>query len=94
MATSNVNLCGSIVTSGELEEVFGEGYPPDESIRLPVSPDPEEHAFYTGQPPDDGLMASSQPDGLRRDQSLLAVLLVAGAAVLAFAGAVIWRRRR
>ena len=90
----NVNLCGSIVTSGELEEVFGEGYPPDESIRLPVSPDPEDHAFYTGQPPDDGLVASSQPDGLRRDQSLLAVLLVAGAAVLAFAGVVIWRRRR
>ncbi len=90
----NVNLCGSIVTSGELEEVFGEGYPPDESIRLPVSPDPEEHAFYTGQPPDDGPVASSQPDDSRRDQSLLAVLLVAGAAVLAFAGAVIWRRRR
>ena len=90
----SVNLCGSIVAIDELDEVFGVGYPPDESIRLPVSPDPEEHAFYTGQPPDDGLMASSQPDGSSRDRSRLATLIVAGAAVLAFAGAVMWRRRR
>ena len=90
----SVSLCRSIVAIDELEEVFGEGYPPDESIRLPVSPDPEEDSFYTGLPSDEGLVAESQPDGSRRDQSLLAVLLVAGAAVLAFAGAVIWRRRR
>ena len=36
----NVNLCGSIVALDELEEVFGEGHLPDESIRLPVSPGP------------------------------------------------------
>lgn len=58
----SVNLCGSIVAIDELEEVFGKGYPPDESIRLPVLPDPEEYAFYTGQPPDDGLVMSSQPE--------------------------------
>ncbi|MYJ80529.1 MAG: hypothetical protein F4046_01735 [Acidimicrobiaceae bacterium] len=34
----SVNLCGSIVAIAEMEEVFGEGYPPDESISLPVSP--------------------------------------------------------
>ncbi len=90
----SVNLCGSIVAMDELEEVFGEGYPPDESIRLPVSPDPEEHAFYTGQPPDDGLVAPSQPDWSARDRSLLAALIVAGAVLLAFASAVVWRRRR
>ena len=90
----SVNLCGSIVAIGEIEEVFGGGYPPDESIRLPVSPDPEEHAFYTGQPPDDGLVTSSQPEGSSRNQSLPAVLIVAGAVLLVLAGAVIWHRRR
>lgn len=34
----NVNLCGSIVSVDALESVFGDGYPPDESISLPVSP--------------------------------------------------------
>lgn len=90
----SVNLCGSIVSIDELAEVFGEGYPPDESIRLPVSPDPEEHAFYTGQPPDDGLVMSSQPEGSSRDQSLPAVLIVAGALLLMLSGAVVWHRRR
>ena len=33
----SVNLCSSIVAIAEMEEVFGEGYPPDESIPLPVS---------------------------------------------------------
>ena len=90
----SVNVCGSIVAIDELEQVFGEGYPPHESIRLPVSPDPEEHAFYTGQPPDDGLVMSSQPEGSSRDQSLPAVLIVAGAVLLVLSGAVIWHRRR
>ena len=90
----SVNLCGSIVEIDELKAVFGVGYPPDESIRLPVSPDPEEHAFYTGQPPDDGLVMWSQHDGSSSDRSLLAALIVAGAVLLAFASAVIWRRRR
>ena len=90
----SVSLCGSIVAIDELEEVFGVGDPPDESIRLPVSPDPEEHAFYTGQPPDDGLVASTHPDGSSRDQRLPAVLIVAGAVLLVLAGAVIWHRRR
>lgn len=35
----SVNLCGSIVAIAEMEEVFGEGYPPDASISLPVSSD-------------------------------------------------------
>ena len=90
----SVNLCGSIVSIDELAEFFGEGYPPDESIRLPVSPDPEEHAFYTGQPPDDGLVMASQPEGPSRDQSLPAVLIVAGALLLMLSGAVVWHRRR
>ena len=90
----SVDLCGSIVAIDELEEVFGEGYPPDESIRLPVSPDPEEHAFYRGQPPDDGLVMSSQPEGSSRDRRLPAVLVVAGAVLLMLSGAVIWHRRR
>ncbi|MCY4665825.1 MAG: hypothetical protein OXC00_14300 [Acidimicrobiaceae bacterium] len=90
----SVNLCGSVVAIGELEEVFGAGYPPDESIRLPVLPDPEEYVFYTGQPPDDGLVMSSQPVGSSRDQSLPAVLIVAGAVLLVSVGAVIWHRRR
>ena len=90
----SVNLCGSIVEIDELGEVFGEGYPPDESIRLPVSPDPEKHAFHTGQPPDDGLVMPSQPGGSSRYQSLLAVVIVAGAVLVVFAGAVVWRRRR
>lgn len=30
-----VHLCGSRVNIGELEEVFGPGYPPDETIALP-----------------------------------------------------------
>lgn len=34
----NVHLCGSVVTASELQDVFGEGYPPDESISLPPSP--------------------------------------------------------
>ena len=63
----SVDLCASMVTAAELQDVFGEGYPPDDSIRLPDS--------------DDG-------------QSLLAFLLVAGAAVVLAAGAVAWRRRR
>lgn len=33
----NVNLCGSVVSLGALEDVFGEGHPPDESIRLAES---------------------------------------------------------
>ena len=33
----SVNLCGSIVAMDEMREVFGEGYPPDQSISLPVS---------------------------------------------------------
>ena len=63
----SVNLCGSMVTAAELQDVFGEGYPPDDSIRLPDSGD---------------------------DQSPLAFLLIAGAAVVLSAGAVAWRRRR
>ena len=63
----SVDLCSSMVTAAELQDVFGEGYPPDESIRLPDSGD---------------------------DQSLLAFLLIAGAAVVLAAGAVAWRRRR
>lgn len=89
----SVNLCGSIVAIDELEQVFGEGYLPDESIRLPVSPDPEQHAFYTGQPPDDGLVMSSQPEGSSRNWSLPAVLIFAGAVLLVLSGVVIWRRR-
>lgn len=34
----HVGLCGSVVPVGALEDVFGDGYPPDESIRLPPSP--------------------------------------------------------
>ena len=63
----SVNLCGSMVTAAELQDVFGEGHPPDDSIRLPDSGD---------------------------DQSLLAFLLIAGAAVVLAAGAVAWRQRR
>ena len=33
----SVNLCGSMVTAAELQDVFGEGRPPDDSIRLPDS---------------------------------------------------------
>ena len=35
----SVNLCGSMVTAAELQDVFGEGRPPDDSIRLPDSDD-------------------------------------------------------
>ena len=63
----SVHLCGSMVTAAELQDVFGEGHPPDDSIRLPDSGD---------------------------DQSPLAFLLIAGAAVVLAAGAVAWRRRR
>ena len=63
----SVNLCNSMVTAAELHDVFGEGYPPDDSIRLPDSGD---------------------------DQSPLAFLLIAGAAVVLAAGAVAWRRQR
>ena len=63
----SVNLCNSMVTAAELQDVFGEGHPPDDSIRLPDSGD---------------------------DQSLLAFLLIAGAAVVLAAGAVAWRRQR
>ena len=44
-----VHLCGSIVTVDALEKAFGAGYPPDESIRLPASPDPSEDFLDTGQ---------------------------------------------
>ena len=35
----SVNLCDSMVTAAELQDVFGEGHPPDDSIRLPDSGD-------------------------------------------------------
>ena len=44
----SVDLCGSIVSVVELESVFGEGRPPDESIPPPVSPDASEDFFNTG----------------------------------------------
>ena len=90
----SVNLCGSIVAIDELQEVFGEGYPPDESIQLPISPNPEEHALDTGQPPDDGLVISPQPEDPSRDQSPLAALIIAGAALLLLVCVVTWHRRR
>ena len=34
----SVHLCGSVVPVGELQDVFGEGYPPDESISLTPGP--------------------------------------------------------
>lgn len=33
-----VDLCGSVVSVGVLEDVFGEGHPPDQSIRHSPSP--------------------------------------------------------
>ena len=90
----SVNLCGSIVAIDELEEVFGGGYSPDESIRLPVSLDPEEDLFHTGLSPGEGGLAASQPGDSARDQRLLAVLIVAGAAAILVIGTVAWRRRR
>ena len=35
----SVDLCNSMVTAAELQDVFGEGHPPDDSIRLPDSGD-------------------------------------------------------
>ena len=35
----SVSLCGSMVTAAELQDVLGEGHPPDVSIRLPDSDD-------------------------------------------------------
>ena len=90
----SVNRCGSVVTPDELEEVFGAGYPPDESIRLTVASDSEESPLDDARQDDERLVAASQSDGSARDRQLLTVLLVAGAAVLVLAGAITWRRRR
>lgn len=40
-----VHLCGSSVSIGELEEVFGSGYPPDETITLPGAAPEETNSF-------------------------------------------------
>ena len=90
----SVGLCGSVVAVDALEEVFGEGRPPDESIRLPVSPDPSEDFFNTGLSPDETQLAAPRASGSDRDQSLLAILVVAGAAAVVVTGAVVWCRRR
>ena len=88
----SVNLCGSIVTQAELESVFGAGRPPDESAHLPVSPDTAEDSMNTGAPQDDnGEPATGSTDG---DQTLLAIVLVAGVAGAVAGAVIVWRRRR
>lgn len=59
-----------------------------------VTVDSLESVFGDGYPPDEGLMVTSQHDGSAFTQSLLMALIVAGAVLLVFTGAVIWHRRR
>ena len=90
----SVNLCSSIVTVAELESAFGEGRPPDESVRLPVSPDATEDSFNASVPTDENALAAPTNGGTGGDQSLLAIVLVAGTAAAVAGAGIVWRRRR
>lgn len=92
--TLSVDLCGSIVAAAELESVFGEGRPPDESIRLPASLDPAEDFSNSSVPPGEGQLAVSGNDRTGTDQSLLVISLVAAAAAAVTGTVIVWRRRR
>ena len=90
----SVNSCTTPVPVDALEEVFGEGRPPDESIRLPVSPDSRANSSNANLSLDENEQAApttSSPDLAER---LLATLLIAAVAAIVVAAAVVWNRRR
>ena len=76
-----VHLCGSHVSISEIEEVFGPGRPPDETVTLPDNTD--EAATAAAAPPEEG-------GGI---PGAAAVLITAAAVLLAGGAAAMLRRR-
>ena len=86
-----VGLCGSPVTIGELQEVFGEGYPPDEVLGLQqeVAGLEEEVAGLE----EEVLSLQSEVSSLRGSASTTTRILLAAGGMVIVAGLVAYLRR-
>lgn len=101
-----VGICGSHVSISELEEVFGPGRPPDETVTLPDNTDeaatiadsaaaaPSEAAAARPQTTDEAATAAAAPPEEGGGIPGAAAVLITAAAVLLAGGAAAMLRRR